>query len=189
MISAAKSEASSPPVPARISTKTFLSSFGSFGCSRMLDLFLQLRRLRLQLGDLHLRELAHVVVRLQHLPRVGEALCERPSARGTSRPRRRSRRSPSSCRGRQRRRWRRPDRPSSAEARRSVFRFRRVFRTWCNPAQKQKWEDAACAFPQWMCEASLGNCCLGFLHDVVHQRFLERGDRDSRAASRPALSW
>jgi hypothetical protein len=32
-ISAAKSEASSPPVPARISRMTFFSSFGSFGSS------------------------------------------------------------------------------------------------------------------------------------------------------------
>ena len=49
--SAANSEASSPPVPLRISSTTFFSSFGSFGSSRILSSSSMLLQLRLETLD------------------------------------------------------------------------------------------------------------------------------------------
>ena len=74
-ISAAKSEASSPPVPARISRMTFFSSLGSLGSSKTLRSSSRACVARLERGDLFLRHGAQVGVALgQHGARVGQAL-------------------------------------------------------------------------------------------------------------------
>ena len=57
--SAAKSEASSPPVPARISTITFFSSLGSLGISRHLQFAFDGRQLGFEFALLVVRHLLH----------------------------------------------------------------------------------------------------------------------------------
>ena len=66
----AKSAASSPPVPARISSTTFLASFGSLGTSRTLMSASSASRRSLELPELLLRQLAHVGILQQLLGRV-----------------------------------------------------------------------------------------------------------------------
>ena len=60
--SPAKSAASSPPVPARISSMTFFSSFGSFGSSSTLISRLERVAAGLERAQFLLRQLAHVGV-------------------------------------------------------------------------------------------------------------------------------
>ncbi len=86
--SAAKSEASSPPVPARTSSTTLRASLGSLGTSAALELDLERGALRLELADLLLGERGELGVavagRAEQLARLGEL------AASTSRKRRKS---------------------------------------------------------------------------------------------------
>ena len=66
----AKSAASSPPVPARISSTTFLASFGILGNEEDLDVGEQHVAPLLELPELLLRQLAHVGILQQLLGRV-----------------------------------------------------------------------------------------------------------------------
>ena len=87
--SAANSAASSPPAPARISRNTFLSSLGSRGSSRRLQLVLERGLARRQLVDLGLGQLAQLAVAAlgQDVAGLADALRAR---RGTRRSARRS---------------------------------------------------------------------------------------------------
>jgi hypothetical protein len=74
--SAAKSEASSPPVPGAHFHENVLLVVRILRLEQDLELGFESRLLRLQVGQLHFGELAHLVVGFDHLARVRQTLAD-----------------------------------------------------------------------------------------------------------------